>query len=122
MPAKQETRSGLFYGWDLGEDNWASGMDANLLQIGRFAHHLSVKDRNLATPPALPADGDTYIIAASASGAWAGKSGHVAVWVAGTPAGSWVFGAPCTGWVAFVEDENKLTAFYGGQWSAGVVI
>ena len=51
MAASTEPRSGLFYGWALGENNWKEGMDANLLHIGRFGFHLSVKDRDLTTPP-----------------------------------------------------------------------
>ncbi|ALH23801.1 hypothetical protein FDH70_gp29 [Pseudomonas phage PaMx25] len=47
MPASTEPRSGLSFGWSLGENNWNTGMDANLLSIGRFAYHLSVKDRIL---------------------------------------------------------------------------
>lgn len=118
MASSIEPRSGLNYAWSLGESGWNTGMDANLLSIGRFAYHLSVKDRDLATPPASPATGDTYIVAASPTGAWATHATHVAVWN-GT---AWVFGTPRTGWVAFIEDETKIAAFYGGVWSAGISI
>lgn len=118
MASSTEPRSGLNYGWTLGESGWNTGMDANLLSIGRFAYHLSVKDRNLAAPPGSPATGDTYIVAASPTGAWASQAGKVAVWTGS----AWVFGTPRTGWVAFIEDEAKLSAFYSGAWSAGVAI
>lgn len=118
MAASTEPRSGLFYGWALGEGNWKPGMDANLLRLGRFGFHLSVKDRDLATPPASPAAGDTYIIAAAPTGAWASKEGQVALWD-GT---AWVFGVARVGWTAYIEDEEKLTAFKSGGWSAGVAI
>lgn len=120
MAASTEPRSGLSYAWALGESGWNTGMDANLLSIGRFAYHLSVKDRNLTAPPGSPANGDTYIVAASPTGAWAGKAGQVAVY--DSAALAWVFGVPRTGWVCFIEDEAKLAAFYGGAWSAGIAI
>lgn len=118
MPAKTESRSGLFYGWALGESGWNTQMDANLLSIGRFAYHLSVKDRNLSSPPGSPANGDTYIVGPSPTGAWAGQAGKVAVW-SGT---AWVFGTPRIGWVAYIEDEEVLSAYKNAGWSAGVAI
>jgi len=33
---------------------------------------LAVLDRHLTTPPASPADGDRYIVASGATGAWSG--------------------------------------------------
>lgn len=118
MAAKTEPRSGLQFGWNLGESGWNVGTDANWLRLGRFGFHLSVIDRDLATPPGSPAAGATYIVAASPTGAWAGKEGQVAVW-----AGSaWVFGTPRVGWIAYIEDEEKLSAYKAGGWSAGIAI
>lgn len=77
-----------------------------------------MKDRGLTTPPASPAAGDTYIPAASSTGAWAGKDGQIAVW----SGSAWIFGVPRIGWVAYVEDEEKLTAYKAGGWSAGIAI
>ena len=62
-------------------------MDANLLSIGRFAYHLSVKDRNLATPPGCQEAGDTYIVAASPTGALVNQANKIAIW----SGSSWVF-------------------------------
>lgn len=115
MASLTEPRSGLKYGWALGESGWNAEMDANLKAIGRFAYHLSVKGRGLTTPPGSPASGDTYIVAASATGAWATKDGQVAVWD-GT---AWVFGTPRAGWVAYIEDEEVLST-YKASWSAGI--
>ena len=118
MAASTEPRSGMSYGWTLGENGWKTGMDANLLWLGRFGTQLSVKDRDLATPPGSPASGDTYIVAASPTGAWAGQAGKVAVWTGS----EWVFGTPRVGWIAYIEDEQKLTAYKAGGWSAGIAI
>lgn len=118
MPAQTEVRSSLFYGWTFGENGWNSGMDQNMLRLGRFGFHLSIKDRDLTTPPGSPAVGDTYIPAATATGAWAGKEGQVATW-SGT---AWIFGVPRVGWVAYIEDEEKLSAYKAAGWSVGVAI
>lgn len=125
MTAKQEPRQGLNYGWDLGESGWNTGMDANLLKIGRVGIHLSVIDRDLNTPPGSPADGDAYIVAASATGDWAGQEDNVAVFDAeASTAGEWDFYTPKEGWVAYIEDEEKLSAYKGASpgWSAGIAI
>lgn len=120
MSAKSEPRSGLQFGWDKGEAGWNVGMDANLLVIGRFGLHLSILDRDLATPPTTPAAGATYIVAASATDAWAGKSGQVALW--DDVGAAWVFAAPRIGWIAYIEDEAKLSAYKATGWSAGIAI
>jgi hypothetical protein len=120
MTASTEVRSGLKYGWGTGASGWGSEMDADLLQIGRVGFHLSIKDRDLTAPPGSPADGDTYIVKAAATGAWAGHETQVAVYD-GTGA-AWVFYTPRTGWVAYIEDEAKLSAFAAGAWSAGIAI
>lgn len=118
MTASTEPRSGMSYGWTLGENGWNTGMDANLLWLGRFGTQLSVKDRDLTTPPASPAAGDTYIVAASPTGAWAGQAGKVAIW----SGSAWVFGTPRVGWVAYIEDEGVLSAYKAAGWSVGVAI
>lgn len=109
MVASVEPRSGLNHTWDLGEDNWNTGMDENLLSLGRFAYHLSVKDKDLATPPVSPADGDSYIVAATATGDWVGQENNIAVWDNANTA--WVFGTPRKGWMAYVEDETNPYIF-----------
>lgn len=118
MPASTEPRSGIFYGWSLGESGWNAQMDSNLLRIGRFGFHLSVKDRNLTAPPGTPTAGDTYIVAATATGAWAGKEANVAIW----DGAAWVFGAPRVGWLAYIEDEAVLSVYKSTGWSAGLAI
>lgn len=118
MASSTEPRSGIKYGWTLGENNWNVDMDANLLSIGRFAFHLSVKDRDLATPPGSPAAGDTYIVAASPTGAWVGHATHIAIW----SGSAWVFGTPRTGWMAYIEDEDKVSMFRSSTWSPGLTI
>lgn len=113
MTALMEPRSGLKYGWQLGESGWNVGMDDNLKTLGRFGFHLSVKDKDLAAPPGSPAAGDMYIIATGATGAWAGKDGQIAFY----DGSSWVFQAPRIGWRAFVEDEEKTYILKAAGWA-----
>ena len=70
---------------------------------------LAVTARNLATPPATPAQNDRYIVAAAATGAWAGKSGNIALY----DSGAWAFYAPNAGWTAWVSAEKLLASFDG---------
>jgi hypothetical protein len=116
MASSSEPRSGLKYGWALGESGWNTEMDTNLKGIGRFAYHLSVKDRDLTGPPGSPASGDTYIPAATATGAWAGKEKQIAVW----DGAAWVFGVPREGWVASIDDEDLMIRYDGSAWSTGI--
>ncbi len=51
---------------------------------------LAVTARNLSAPPASPVQGDRYIVATGASGAWAGKVGQIALY----ENGAWQFFAP----------------------------
>ena len=119
MPASTEPRSGLKQGWTLGESGWNADMNANLLRIGRFGLHLSAKDRDMTAPPGTPTIGDTYIIAASPTGAWAGHAAEVTIW----DGAAWIFsGALRTGTLAYIEDEQKLTMMKAGTWSAGIAI
>ena len=73
---------------------------------------ISVKDRDLAAPPGAPAEGDRYIVAAAATGAWSGHDGEVAAW----QDAAWMFYAPAEGWIAWVADEDALLAFDGADW------
>src|SRR5262245_59670219 len=73
---------------------------------------LAVLDRDLATPPGSPSDGQRWIVAASPTGAWSGHANHVAAW----QDGAWHFYVPRTGWLAYVIDEGFLAGWNGSAW------
>lgn len=75
---------------------------------------LMVLDRDLATPPVVPAEGDRYIVAASPTGAWAGQTNKIAAF----QDAAWMFYAPVEGWLAWVSDENDLVVFEGAGWAS----
>lgn len=75
---------------------------------------IAVLSRNGAAPPATPADGACYIVAPSATGAWAGHAGKIAAF----RDGGWSFLVPREGWIAWVSDEDKLYAYDGTAWAS----
>lgn len=75
--------------------------------------HLSVRSRALGSPPAAsPAEGERYLVAAPAGGAFSGAAGKLAVFVDG----AFRFFTPREGWVCWVEDEARLLVHRGGTW------
>ncbi|MFC6689192.1 DUF2793 domain-containing protein [Jhaorihella thermophila] len=73
---------------------------------------LSVKDRDLAAPPANPTEGERYIVATGATGGWAGWDGDVALF----SGGAWLRLSPQPGWRVWIEDEATLLVRSGGAW------
>ena len=73
---------------------------------------ISIKDRDLAAPPASPVEGRRYIVAAGATGAWSGRALDIAAY----QDGAWIFYDPSPGWLAYIEDEAILTVFTGSSW------
>ncbi|HWA91802.1 MAG TPA: DUF2793 domain-containing protein [Rhizomicrobium sp.] len=69
-------------------------------------------DRDLSAPPVSFADGDAYLVKATATGDWTGQSGKIAFGVDG----AWRFYAPYAGLIAYVTDEAKLLVFDGAVW------
>lgn len=82
------------------------------LQVLDVVVQLSVKDRDLATPPGSPVEGDRYIVAASPTGAWTGAAGRVAVYQSGL----WAILLPKEGWLCWVDDEDIFLRHNGTTW------
>ena len=72
----------------------------------------SVVSRQTAAPPAAPAAGDGWIVAAAPTGAWSGQAGRIARW----DGGGWAFRAPFAGLLAWVADEQVFAVFRDGLW------
>lgn len=75
--------------------------------------HLTVKSRSIGTPPVSPQEGDRYIIASPATGAWAGHGNSIALW----SGGDWMAITPRAGFQAWVEDEGNPCHYDGGAWT-----
>jgi len=72
-----------------------------------------VADMDLTVPPSSPLNGDRYIPASGASGAWVGKEGQIAAFQDNV----WIFYQPQEGWLVWVSDENQLYVYDGTNWT-----
>lgn len=77
---------------------------------------LAVHDRDLTAPPGGEVDGDRWIVAAGATGAWAGHDHEIAL----MQDGQWLFLVPRTGWLAWVVDEAAPYHFDGAGWNGSL--
>lgn len=66
------------------------------------------------TPPTTPNDGDTYALGSTPTGAWAGHSADLAIWL---DAG-WTFVTPSAGWRAVEAGTTTLSIHDGSGWVA----
>lgn len=71
-------------------------------------------DRTLSAPPGSPNEGDVYIVAAGASGDWAGQEDAIAYYDGGV----WRFITPREGMRLWVNDEDTAYIRTGAQWQA----
>lgn len=69
-------------------------------------------DRDLSAPPGSPTEGDTYIVAGSATGDWLGQEGDIAYFNGSV----WKFFTPYEGVVVRVADENIRIEYDGTNW------
>lgn len=76
----------------LASRDWVSTRKTPVTQLNSLPW-LAVLSMTVTTPPASPAEGDLYLIAASPTGAWAGKTGQIAEW----SGGAWAFKATVDG-------------------------
>ena len=81
------------------------------LRIQDIFNCLTVKDRSLYIAPVSPVDGDAYLVAAGASGTWAGQSGKIAFYY-----GGWSYKSPFKGLLIYVEDEYLHSFYNGSAW------
>lgn len=102
---------GLTGDFATAENGWQTAMNANLRKLTTLIQAVA-KDKDLATPPGSPAIGDTYIVAASGTGAWSGHDDAISVW----DGAAWVFYAPSKGWRVYVDDEGADYRFDGASW------
>ena len=82
------------------------------LRILDVAVQAAVSDRTQLAPPVGPAQGQRHIIAAGATGDWAGKSGQIALFADGY----WSYFAPAMGWRVWVQAEDAVATYDGAAW------
>ena len=79
---------------------------------------LSVESRTLAAPPGSPAEGACYIPGPSATGAWSGWDGQIAVF----NGGGWLRIVPLSGLKAWVKAERLTVTYEDGSWRDGIAL
>lgn len=101
----------LAEGQDVPEDT--VNLNARITEQGAgwFAY---IKDRDLTAPPGSEADGDAYIIGASATGAWSGKDGQIALFIGS----GYQYVTPKEGMAAWIADEDTVVRYNSGAWGA----
>lgn len=100
-----------------GQNASPESMNEAIRQVEQGANFFVVKDKDLATPPGSPADGDAYIVAGSPTGAWTGHAKSIAVYVST----AWQFIVPLEGDYADAIDEDVLYRYSGSAWAAFTV-
>lgn len=71
-------------------------------------------------PPASPNNGDTYLVAAVAAGAWTGHENDIAYWTTddpNNPSGVWEFWTPSIGWQIVDQSVVQFYLFNGTVWN-----
>lgn len=77
--------------------------------------HAAVEDGPAGSPPAEPLEGESWIVGAGATGAWAGRDAAIATW----SAGGWRFTAPPPGMLAWNKAAGLWLHWDGAAWSDG---
>jgi len=83
-------------------------------ELGVYEYQQNVKDKDLSAPPISPVDGDRYIVGATPTGAWTGKTNNIAWYFNAV----WNFDVPTEGWQTWIEDENLFYFHNGTAWVA----
>lgn len=73
---------------------------------------LTLESAAASAPPSSPAEGQSWALGASPTGAWAGQGGMIASW----RGGGWLFIAPQEGWMGWCKDAADLKVRTGGAW------
>lgn len=88
------------------------------LSLLDVAVQTAVVDRDRTDPPGSPAPGECHIVAAPATGDWAGHEGEIAQF----DGSGWAYFAAKPGWRAQVLAESRPVVFDGTGWQAHVSV
>ena len=79
---------------------------------------MAVTDRTRTAPPEVPLEGDRHLVAAGATGDWAGRAGQIAAFWGG----AWLYLVPREGWMLRVIDEGVTLAYADGAWVSAATL
>lgn len=77
-----------------------------------FAAGGAIEDRDDTAPPGSPADGEAYLVDATATGLWTGHDGDIALYIST----AWAFKEPKEGMCLYVKDEDLRIVYDGAAW------
>lgn len=106
----QLTYKNINYGWDIGEGGWKTGVDNNFIRLGVL---LTPSVLGVVTAPAVTTDETAYIVAVGGTGDFSGQDHNIAYRIGG----AWSFLTPSAGQLAYDQNNNRLIAFNGTNWS-----
>ena len=106
MAASTDPNLGLYHSWALDEDNWNTGMDANLKTLGALMLP-SVVNASTGAQPGSPSEGARYIIPTSHTWPSPATANQIAVYANS----AWRYYTPKKGWV--VTDESVAIGMAG---------
>lgn len=112
MTATNDANLGLYLGWAYGEDNWNTGMDANMAVIGGMTH-LYVKSKTTTTKPVSPTNGDRYYVPVGSTGDWSAYEENIAIYSGFHSA--WFYVPAKAGMEFRVEDEDDASFYFDGS-------
>lgn len=98
---------GLNGDWDLGEDGWKEGMDANLLKLSVLVQGGAVA--LVSATPGSPAEGSVYLF----SDTHPTNPNSVAVY----DESAWTFYAAEQGWLIYDNGSSVYRSFDGATWA-----
>jgi len=78
--------------------------------------HCAIESES-ASPPASPLDGQAWLVGTNPTGAWAGKSGAVAM----QQSGQWLFAEPRDGMAMLNRATGQVMRRAGGSWRSATV-
>lgn len=110
MPTTTGAGHGFVWGFATTDSGWGPSFN-DIAQTTDELLMCGVIDSTLVTPPASPALGDRYIVPASATGAWAGQTGKIAVY----QGAGWSFYTPKNGWTVRCAVKGRLD-YNGTAW------
>jgi hypothetical protein len=90
-----------------------------LLRVLQALVQPNVISMSLTIPPVSPTNGDTYVVAAGASGGWLTKDTNIAYWSTDNPSaptGEWEYYPATRGWLVGNRTNNQVYIFNGTIW------
>lgn len=114
MASSQNGNVGIWSGYTAGDNGWTAQHNTNWDAIDALLQ-CTIKNATTTTPPGSPSNGDAYIVATGATGAWASQTNKIAVWVGRSSA--WAFYTPKNGWTTYDQGAANEKVYNGTSWT-----